>query len=269
MDSGVARKPIADLDRLSQQPEGPARSDRREPAAHLRPGARQSARASSSPRARRRRPSAPRSSFRDNGYGTPVLIARHERIRTTLDEMGLAGATDAGDPQPAPVAGEPSAIPNSSIAACSASGALHRDCQRMVNQDRNIFAACMVACGDADAHGDRRDAQLLHRLRGGGARHRPQGRAAGSSAIALLVSRGRSVFIADTTAHATPTGAELADIAMQSAARARRHDGAGAARRAAVAFQFRQSRPRGGRARARGGGDPRRSAGPISNMTAR
>ncbi len=30
-------------------------------------------------------------------------------------------------------------------------GALYRDCQRMVNQDRNIFAACMVACGDADA----------------------------------------------------------------------------------------------------------------------
>jgi len=30
-------------------------------------------------------------------------------------------------------------------------GALYRDCQRMVNQNRNVFAACMVACGDADA----------------------------------------------------------------------------------------------------------------------
>ena len=30
-------------------------------------------------------------------------------------------------------------------------GALYRDCQRMVNQDRNVFAACMVAEGDADA----------------------------------------------------------------------------------------------------------------------
>src|SRR3546814_14698811 len=29
-------------------------------------------------------------------------------------------------------------------------GTLHRDCQRMVNQDRNVFAACMVATGDAD-----------------------------------------------------------------------------------------------------------------------
>ena len=30
-------------------------------------------------------------------------------------------------------------------------GALYRDCQRMVNQNRNVFAACMVALGDADA----------------------------------------------------------------------------------------------------------------------
>src|SRR3546814_6510483 len=30
-------------------------------------------------------------------------------------------------------------------------GFLQRDCQRMVNQDRNVFAACMVAAGDADA----------------------------------------------------------------------------------------------------------------------
>ena len=30
-------------------------------------------------------------------------------------------------------------------------GFLFRDCQRLVNQDRNVFAACMVALGDADA----------------------------------------------------------------------------------------------------------------------
>ena len=28
---------------------------------------------------------------------------------------------------------------------------LFRDCLRQVNQDRNIFGACMVASGDADA----------------------------------------------------------------------------------------------------------------------
>ena len=39
----------------------------------------------------------------------------------------------------------------SSMPGCSGRGYLQRDCQRMVNQDRNVFAACMVATGDADA----------------------------------------------------------------------------------------------------------------------
>ena len=30
-------------------------------------------------------------------------------------------------------------------------GFLFRDCQRLINNDRNHFAACMVALGDADA----------------------------------------------------------------------------------------------------------------------
>ena len=42
-------------------------------------------------------------------------------------------------------------------------GYLFRDCQRLINQDRNHFAACMVALGDADAHGHRRHPQLFGR----------------------------------------------------------------------------------------------------------
>ena len=44
-------------------------------------------------------------------------------------------------------------------------GFLHRDAQRLVNQDRNVFGACMVALGARRRHGDRRDPQLRHRAR--------------------------------------------------------------------------------------------------------
>ena len=64
------------------------------------------------------------------------------------------------------------ATPSSSTPACSAQGFLFRDCQRMVNQDRNVFAACMVATGDADAHGHRPDPLRL----GLPGRHRPRDR---------------------------------------------------------------------------------------------
>ncbi len=159
-------------------------------------------------------------SFRDNGYGTPVLIARHERIRTAMCDLGLGAREEfeIANPRQAPARERYIEFLYHRL---QRSGALHRDVQRMVNQDRNVFAACMVACGDADAlvTGETRNyftafdevARVI-------------GPKDGSLVFgfALLLSRGRSILIADTTAHAHPSGAELADIAMQSAERARR-----------------------------------------------
>jgi malate dehydrogenase (oxaloacetate-decarboxylating)(NADP+) len=159
-------------------------------------------------------------SFRDNGYGTPVLIARHERIATTLREMGLdprADELEIHNPRLAPANRRYIEL---LYARLQRSGALHRDVQRMVHQDRNVFAACMVAFGDADAliTGETRNYftafEEVVRVIGPKAGSRIFG-------FALLVSRGRSILIADTTAHARPSGLELADIAQQSAVRAR------------------------------------------------
>ncbi|MGH7090001.1 MAG: NADP-dependent malic enzyme, partial [Stellaceae bacterium] len=159
-------------------------------------------------------------SFRENGYGTPVLIARHDRIRTTLREMGLDASEELEIHNP-----RLSQVNERYIeflyARLQRHGALHRDVQRMVNQDRNVFAACMVACGDADAliTGETRNYftafEEVSRVIGPKPGYRIFG-------CALLVSRGRSIMIADTTAHARPSGEELADIAQQSAERARR-----------------------------------------------
>jgi malate dehydrogenase (oxaloacetate-decarboxylating)(NADP+) len=91
----------------------------------------------------------------------------------------------------------------------------------MVNQDRNVFAACMVASGDADAlvTGETRNYftafEEVVRVIGPRAENRIFG-------FVLLISRGRSIIMADTTAHARPSALELADIAMQAAERTRR-----------------------------------------------
>ena len=157
--------------------------------------------------------------FRDNGYGTPVMIARHERISTTLRDMGLGDTTELEIHNPR-LSPSSKSYTDFLYARLQREGALHRDCQRMVNQDRNVFAACMVACGDADAMvtGETRNYFTAYeevvRVLGPKEGSRIFG-------FAILVSRGRSIFIADTTAIDTPTGEEIADIAMQSAARAR------------------------------------------------
>lgn len=100
-------------------------------------------------------------------------------------------------------------------------GYLLRDCQRMVNTDRNIFSACMVALGHADAmvtgvtrnwstaYDDIR--RVLDPL--------PGQRVIG---VSIAICKGRTVLIADTSVHDMHTAEELADIAEQTASVARR-----------------------------------------------
>jgi malate dehydrogenase (oxaloacetate-decarboxylating)(NADP+) len=158
-------------------------------------------------------------SFRDHGYGTPVLIGREERIRERMHTMGLKALSEL-EVHNARLSQNNRTYADFLYRRLQREGALFRDCQRMVNQDRNIFAACMVACGDADAlvTGATRNYftafDEVTRVIGPKPGHRVCG-------YALLLARGRSVFIADTTEHALPDAEALADIAVQSARRAR------------------------------------------------
>ncbi len=218
MESGVARKPIANMDAYKASLRG-----------RLDPTAASLQRALDEVRANPKRVvyaegeeekviRAARS-FRDNGYGTPVLIGREERIRETMRRMGLGGAGDL-EMHNARLSRSNKTYTDFLYARLQRRGALHRDCQRMVNQDRNIFAACMVACGDADAMvtGATRNYftafEEVMRVLG----PKDDSKVFG---YALLLSRGRSVLVADTTAHSRPDAAQLADIAVQSARRAR------------------------------------------------
>jgi malate dehydrogenase (oxaloacetate-decarboxylating)(NADP+) len=157
--------------------------------------------------------------FRANGYGMPVLIGREERIRETLAQMGLQAPPDL-EMHNARLSKANKAYADFLYGRLQRKGALQRDCQRMVNQDRNVFAACMVACGDADAliTGATRNYfetfEQVQRVLGAKSGHRVCG-------IAMLLTKGKMVFIADTTAHAYPSAEEIADIAVQSAAKAR------------------------------------------------
>ena len=157
--------------------------------------------------------------FQGGGYGTPILIGREERIRDKIAEMGIAGA-DQLEIHNARLSRFNQKYIEFLYKRLQRKGAMQRDCQRMVNQDRNVFAACMVATGDADAMVtgltrsfgvsvdditrviDERPNELL-------------------MALTVVIVRGRTVFIADTNVHELPSPEQLADIACQAAAKAR------------------------------------------------
>jgi malate dehydrogenase (oxaloacetate-decarboxylating)(NADP+) len=92
----------------------------------------------------------------------------------------------------------------------------------MVNQDRNVFAACMVATGDADAMvtGLTRSASVCLSDIGHAIGTAKDGIAFG---LTLLVGmRGKTIFLADSLVNFRPDATQLADIAIGAAAAARR-----------------------------------------------
>ena len=66
--------------------------------------------------------------------------------------------------------------------------------------------------------------------------------------LTVMLAKGRTVFIADTTVHELPDTKTLADIAIQTARIVRAH-GLHAARRPALVHHLRQPAGRQGRAR--------------------
>lgn len=82
--------------------------------------------------------------FKASGYGTPVLIGREDRIQATMLELGLDPAIGF-EIQNARIADDKEIFTDFLYERAQRMGMLRRDCQRMVNQDRNVFAACMLA----------------------------------------------------------------------------------------------------------------------------
>jgi malate dehydrogenase (oxaloacetate-decarboxylating)(NADP+) len=157
--------------------------------------------------------------FRDGGYGVPVLVGRddvHDRLR----------ALGVDDPESFEVVNSRTYKRVGEMAdhlykRLERRGYLHREVERMVNQDRNIFAALLLALGEADVMitGTTRPyAQNIRQIR------RVLDPKAGCTpfGIHVLVGQSHTVFMADTTVTERPTAEQLAEIAIQTAAVARR-----------------------------------------------
>jgi malate dehydrogenase (oxaloacetate-decarboxylating)(NADP+) len=158
--------------------------------------------------------------IKNAGYGIPVLVGRDDRVKEGLRKLGIEDAAtfEIHNSRISPL------VPGMAehlYRRLQRKGVLYRDAQRMVNQDRNIFGALLVALG----HGDvlvtgvtRHFSQTLSQVQqviDPAPRHVPFG-------IHLIVGRSDSFLIADTTVNERPTAEQLADIAEQTASVARR-----------------------------------------------
>jgi len=157
--------------------------------------------------------------FKEGGYGTPVLVGRDD----VYDRLAALGVTN---PQEYEVHNSRTSemVPQMVdflYERLQRRGYLRRDAERMINQDRNIFGSVMLQLGQADAMITgitRTYAQSFREIR------RVIDPVDGKVpfGIHLLVGQSHTVFIADTTVNERPSGEELADIAERTAAVARR-----------------------------------------------
>jgi len=154
------------------------------------------------------------SSFSAQKLGHPILIGRDAQIRQTLF---LAGVNQEGlEVQNALHSEHNQEYAEFLYQRLQRDGYLYRDCQRLVNNDRNVFAACMIAHGHADAMvtGVTRNwstaLQDVRRVLDPKPRRRVIG-------VSVIISRGRVVLVADTSITAMPDAEELADIAVEAA----------------------------------------------------
>ncbi|MEO0753709.1 MAG: NADP-dependent malic enzyme, partial [Pseudomonadota bacterium] len=153
-------------------------------------------------------------SFKNQGLGVPVLIGREERVQATMKQMGVP--EDAIEIVNARLSDRNPDYTDYLYARLQRSGYLKRDAQRLVNQDRNIFGCCMLATGDADGMvtGTTRnynvalsDAELVLDAIPG----RPV------IGMSMVIGRGHTVFIADTSVVELPDAEEIAAIAIEAA----------------------------------------------------
>jgi malate dehydrogenase (oxaloacetate-decarboxylating)(NADP+) len=219
METGVARKPIVNMDAYRQQ-----LRTRRDPVAGVLAGIferlkRQPKRVAFA-EGEEEQVIRAAASFVEQGLGTALLVGREERVRETAKSTGIE-------------LGQGLTVVNARLSKRNAEYAAHlyerlqrhgfliRDCQRMVNQDRNTFAACMVAMSDADAMvtGVTRNFSValeeVRRVIDPKPGHRVIG-------VSLVLARGRTVLVADTAVTEMPDGKDIAEIAIEAAGVARK-----------------------------------------------
>ena len=154
--------------------------------------------------------------FKNAELGIPIIVAKEKIVKQRLKEIGygenfniqIVNSTDKNKRE--------KYVKFLFRKLQREQGLLERDCDRLVRNDRVIWGSCMVSTGDADAMvtgNSRRYAQSLEKINKV-VEPRPGEIMFG---LNMVVNKGKTVFIGDTSVHEYPSSEQLAEIAISSA----------------------------------------------------
>jgi malate dehydrogenase (oxaloacetate-decarboxylating)(NADP+) len=216
MDTGVARKPLEDVDAYRA-----SLAQRLDPTAAFLQKLQGAVLSGPEKRivfAEGEEPSVIRAAyaFQTQELGKAILVGREELVHENMRAVGLDPAEAGLEVVNARLSKNNDQYVELIYRRLQREGFLRRDIQRLVNQDRNAFAAAMVASGHADGmvtgvtrNFDQVLEEVLQVVDPD-----PDGRVIGMS---VVLAKGHTLFIADTNVTEMPDAQELVEIAIEAA----------------------------------------------------
>ena len=219
METGVARRPIVDMDSYEESLKA-----RMDPTASILRGI--------SARARTKqaqmifaegdddRVLRAAVQYQRSGYGKAIVVGREADVKNRLESAGLGDAFRELRIMNAAKTPNLDSYRDFLYQRLRRQGFDMQDCHRLASRDRHVFSALMLAHGHGDAlvtGATRKSAQALQLIN-----HVFDAKAEdGAVGVTAILHRGRIVLVADTLVHEWPDETDLANIAERAAEVAR------------------------------------------------
>jgi malate dehydrogenase (oxaloacetate-decarboxylating)(NADP+) len=154
--------------------------------------------------------------FKNSKLGIPILIGKEEKVKEQIKKIGYNEDFDIDIVNSKDTSKREKYVKFLFKKLQRDQGLLEWDCDRLVRNDRVIWASCMVACGDADGAvtgNTRRFGASLEKIKQV-VEARPGEIMFG---LNLVVHKGKTIFVGDTSVHEYPNAEQLSEIAISSA----------------------------------------------------
>jgi malate dehydrogenase (oxaloacetate-decarboxylating)(NADP+) len=154
--------------------------------------------------------------FKNSKLGIPILIGKEEKVKEQIKKIGYDENFDIEIVNSKDTIKREKYVQYLFKKLQREQGLLEWDCDRLVRNDRVVWASCMVACGDADGAvtgNTRRFGASLEKIK------QVVSPRAGEImfGLNLVVHKEKTVFVADTSVHEYPSSEQMSEIAISAA----------------------------------------------------
>jgi len=154
--------------------------------------------------------------FKNSKLGIPILVGKKSKIKEQIKNIGYSDNFDIEIVNSTDEEKRKRYVKHLFEKLQREQGLLERDCDRMIRNDRVVWATSMVACGDAEGAvtgNTRRFGASFEKIK----QVVDVRKGEIMFGLNMIVHKGRTIFVGDTSVHEYPTSEQMAEIAISTA----------------------------------------------------